>query len=73
MRCIDAAPAGPLAGPAPMNIVHGAIVLGDGVVPRPSHANIAAARNVLTSSGVRAGSQERSMTTIVDFTTAVAV
>jgi hypothetical protein len=34
-----------LAGPSPVNMVHGAIELGDGVVPRPSDASIAAARN----------------------------
>jgi hypothetical protein len=42
---IDAALAHLLAGPSPVNMVHGAIVLGDGVVPRPSEASIAAARN----------------------------
>jgi hypothetical protein len=42
---IDAALADLLAGPSPMNMVHGAIALGDGVVPRPSDASIAAARN----------------------------
>jgi hypothetical protein len=34
-----------LAGPSPVNMVHGAIELGDRVVPRPSDASIAAARN----------------------------
>jgi hypothetical protein len=42
---VDAALSSVLAGPSPMNMVHGAIVLGDGVVPRPSDAAIAAARN----------------------------
>ena len=42
---IDAALADLLAGPSPVNMVHGAITLGDGVVPRPSEASIAAARN----------------------------
>jgi hypothetical protein len=42
---IDAALADLLAGPSPINMVHGAIALGDGVVPRPSDASIAAARN----------------------------
>jgi hypothetical protein len=32
-------------GPSPANMVHGAIALGDGVVPRPSDASIAAARD----------------------------
>jgi hypothetical protein len=41
----DAALAHLLAGPSPVNMVHGAIVLGDGVVPRPSEASIAAAHN----------------------------
>lgn len=42
---IDDALAGLLAGPSPINMVHGAIELGDGVVPRPSDASIAAARD----------------------------
>jgi hypothetical protein len=42
---IDAALGELLAGPSPMNMVHGAIELGDGVLPRPSEASIAAARN----------------------------
>ncbi|MEA2129260.1 MAG: hypothetical protein QOJ85_2151 [Solirubrobacteraceae bacterium] len=42
---VDAALASLLAGPSPVNMVHGAIVLGDDVVPRPSDASIAAARN----------------------------
>ena len=41
----DAALASLLAGPSPVNMVHGAIALGDDVVPRPSDASIAAARN----------------------------
>lgn len=41
----DAALSDLLAGPSPVNMVHGAIALGDGVVPRPSEASIAAARN----------------------------
>jgi hypothetical protein len=43
--CLDAALADLLAGPSPINMVHGAITLGDGVVPRPSDASIAAAHN----------------------------
>ena len=47
---IDAALAELLAGPSPMNMVHGAIELGDGVLPRPSETSIEAARNdVLTA------------------------
>jgi hypothetical protein len=42
---VDAALADLLAGPPAVNMVHGAIMLGDGVVPRPSDASIAAARN----------------------------
>ena len=42
---IDALLSDLLAGPSPVNMVHGAIELGDGVVPRPSDASIAAARN----------------------------
>jgi hypothetical protein len=42
---IDAALTDLFAGPSAINMVHGAIVLGDGVVPRPSDASIAAARN----------------------------
>jgi hypothetical protein len=42
---VDAALASLLAGPSPVNMVHGAIVLGYDVVPRPSDASIAAARN----------------------------
>jgi hypothetical protein len=42
---VDAALDSLLAGPSPMNMVHGAIALGDGVVPRPSDAAIAAARD----------------------------
>jgi hypothetical protein len=42
---VDAALDSLLAGPSPVNMVHGAIELGDGVVPRPSDASIAAARN----------------------------
>jgi hypothetical protein len=42
---VDAALASLLAGPSPVNMVHGAIALGDGVVPRPSDAAIAAARD----------------------------
>jgi hypothetical protein len=41
---IDALVSDLLAGPSPVNMVHGAIELGDGVVPRPSDACIAAAR-----------------------------
>ena len=71
---IDAALTALFAGPSPVNMIHGAIELGDGVVPRPSNASIAArATTCSPRSGARAGSQERSMTTIVDFTTAVAV
>jgi hypothetical protein len=42
---VDAALTGLIAGPSPVNMVHGAIALGDGVVPRPSEASIAAARS----------------------------
>ena len=70
---VDVALADLLAGPSPVDMVHGSILLGDGVVPRPSDASIAAARNdVLAALWGAACSQERSMTTIVDFTTAVA-
>jgi hypothetical protein len=41
---IDAVLSELLAGPSPMNMVHGAIELGDRVLPRPSDASIAAAR-----------------------------
>jgi hypothetical protein len=47
---VDAALSKLLAGPSPMNMVHGAIELGDRVVPRPSDASIAAARaDILTA------------------------
>jgi hypothetical protein len=42
---VDALLSDLVAGPSPVNLVHGAIELGDGVVPRPSDACIAAARN----------------------------
>jgi hypothetical protein len=42
---IDALVSDLLASPSPVDMVHGAIELGDRVVPRPSDASIAAARN----------------------------
>ena len=42
---IDAAVSKLLAGPSPITMVHGAIELGERVVPRPSDASIAATRN----------------------------
>lgn len=42
---IDALLSDLLAGPSPVNMVHGAIELGDRVLPRPSEAAIAAARH----------------------------
>ena len=42
---VDAGLSNLLAGPSPTNMVHGAIELGERVVPRPSDASIAAARN----------------------------
>ena len=42
---IDAAVSKLLAGPSPINMVHGAIELGERVVPRPTDASIAAAQN----------------------------
>jgi len=44
-RSIEATLTDLLAGPSPVNMVHGAIELGAGVVPRPSEASIAAARD----------------------------
>ena len=65
-----------LAGPCPVNRIHGAIELdGSRAAPR-ARASCPSRRRAATSSrrcGAWIGSYERSTTTIVDFTTAVAV